>query len=213
MKPLSEIRSDYSKMTLDINTVGKNPIEQFEKWFQEAMSSSIPEPNALTLSTVSEDGRPSGRIVLLKGVEKGKFVFYSNYQSQKGKELEKNPACGLTFFWPELERQVRIEGIASRADSASSERYFQSRPLESQVGAWASPQSAIISNREILDERVKKIQEKFEGLEKLPKPNQWGGYEVEPLKIEFWQGRPNRLHDRIVFTKVDDAWQIHRLAP
>jgi len=213
LKPLSEIRSDYSKMTLDINTVGKNPIEQFEKWFQEAMSSSIPEPNALTLSTVSEDGRPSGRIVLLKGVEKGKFVFYSNYQSQKGKELEKNPACGLTFFWPELERQVRIEGIASRADSASSERYFQSRPLESQVGAWASPQSAIISNREILDERVKKIQEKFEGLEKLPKPNQWGGYEVEPLKIEFWQGRPNRLHDRIVFTKVDDAWQIHRLAP
>lgn len=200
-------------MALDVNAVSKDPIAQFEKWFQEAMASNIPEPNALTLSTVSKDGRPSGRIVLLKGVERGKFVFYSNYQSQKGKELDKNPACGLTFFWAELERQVRIEGIASRTDTAASEKYFQSRPRESQVGAWASPQSAIISNREILDERVKKIQEKFDGLEKLPKPNQWGGFEVEPLKIEFWQGRPNRLHDRIVFTKVDDTWQIHRLAP
>ncbi len=213
MKPLSDMRRDYSKMTLNSNAISKDPIVQFEKWFQEAVTSNVAEPNALTLSTVSEDGRPSGRIVLLKGVEKGKFVFYSNYQSQKGKELDKNPACGLTFFWPDLERQVRIEGIASRTDSASSEKYFQSRPRESQIGAWASPQSAIISNREILDERVNKIQEKFKGLEKLPKPNQWGGFEVEPLKIEFWQGRPNRLHDRIVFTKVDDAWQIHRLAP
>jgi pyridoxamine 5'-phosphate oxidase len=210
---ISNIRKDYSKSTLDIDIISKDPVSQFEKWFNEALNSGIPEPNALTLSTVSEDGRPSGRIVLLKGVEKGKFVFYSNYQSQKGKELDKNPACGLTFFWAELERQVRIEGIASRIDSTSSEKYFQSRPRESQVGAWASPQSAIISNREILEERVKKIQEKFEGQEKLPKPNQWGGFEVEPLKIEFWQGRANRLHDRIVFTKVDDAWQIHRLAP
>ena len=193
--------------------MSKDPIAQFGRWFEEARASGVPEPYALTLSTVSEDGRPSGRIVLLKGVEKGKFVFYSNYQSQKGKELENNPACGLTFFWPELERQVRIEGIASRTDSISSEKYFQSRPRESQVGAWASPQSSIISNREILEERVKKIQTKFEGLEKLPKPNQWGGFEVDPLKIEFWQGRPNRLHDRIVFTKVDAAWQIHRLAP
>ena len=122
------------------------------------MASEVPEPNALTLSTVSEDGRPSGRIVLLKGVEKGRFVFYSNYQSQKGKELESNPACSLTFFWPALERQVRVEGIASRTDSISSEKYFQSRPRESQVGAWASPQSSIISNREILEERAKKIQ-------------------------------------------------------
>jgi len=213
LKPLSDIRRDYSKMTLDTNAVDKDPIVQFEKWFQKAITSNVPEPNALTLSTVSEDGRPSGRIVLLKGVERGRFVFYSNYQSQKGKELEKNPACGLTFFWPELERQVRVEGIASRADSISSEKYFQSRPRESQIGAWASPQSAIISNREILDERVQQIQKKFDGLEKLPKPNQWGGFEVEPMKIEFWQGRPNRLHDRIVFTKVDEVWQVHRLAP
>jgi pyridoxamine 5'-phosphate oxidase len=213
LKQIHHIRKDYSKSSLDIDTVGKDPLPHFEKWFQEAIDANVPEPNALTLSTVSEDGRPSGRIVLLKGVEDGKFVFYSNYQSQKGKDIEKNPACGLTFFWPELERQVRIEGIATRTDSASSEKYFQSRPRESQVGAWASPQSAIIASREILDGRVKKIQEKFEGVEKLPKPNQWGGFAVEPFKIEFWQGRANRLHDRIVFTKVDNTWQIHRLAP
>lgn len=213
MKHIHHIRKDYSKSTLNIETVGKDPILQFEQWFEEAVASEVPEPNALTLSTVSEDGRPSGRIVLLKGVERGKFVFYSNYQSQKGKELEKNPACGLTFFWPDLERQIRIEGIASRVDPTVSENYFQSRPRDSQISAWASPQSAIISGREILDERVKKIEAKFEGVEKLPKPNQWGGFEVEPLKIEFWQGRTNRLHDRIVFTKVDEAWQVHRLAP
>jgi pyridoxamine 5'-phosphate oxidase len=213
LKPISDIRKDYSKSTLDFVTVNKDPIAQFEKWFQEALDSNLSEPNALTLSTVSEDGRPSGRIVLLKGIEKGKFVFYSNYQSQKGKELNNNPACSLTFFWPDLERQVRVEGIAIRTDSASSEKYFQSRPRESQIGAWASPQSAIISNREILDERVNKIRKKFEGVEKLPRPNQWGGFEVEPLKIEFWQGRSNRLHDRIVFINVDNVWQIHRLAP
>ena len=213
MKPITDIRKEYSKSTLDTGSVAKDPITQFERWFDEAMESKVPEPNALTLSTVSEDGRPSGRIVLLKGVEKGKFIFYTNYQSQKGKELENNPACSLTFFWPELERQVRIEGVAVRADSPSAEKYFQSRPRESQVGAWASPQSAIIANREILEERVKKIQEKFKDVEKLPKPNQWGGYEVEPNESEFWQGRPNRLHDRIVFTKVDGQWRVHRLAP
>jgi pyridoxamine 5'-phosphate oxidase len=173
----------------------------------------VPEPNAFTLSTVTDDGRPSGRILLLKGVENGKFIFYTNYQSAKGKEMEKNPACALTFFWPELERQVRIEGVASKTDAGSSEKYFQSRPRESQIGAWASPQSAVISGREILEERAKELQKKFDGVAKLPKPNQWGGYEVDPNEIEFWQGRPNRLHDRIVFYKVDDQWQAHRLAP
>ena len=213
MKPITDIRKDYSKSALDISTIGKDPIAQFEQWFEAAMASQVPEPNALTLSTVSPDGRPSGRIVLLKGVENGKFIFYTNYQSQKGKELEDNPACALTFFWPELERQICINGIASRTDSSSSEKYFQSRPRESQVGAWASPQSAIISERKILEDRVKVIEEKFKGIEKLPKPHQWGGYEIDPVKIEFWQGRASRLHDRIVFTKVDGAWQIHRLAP
>jgi len=213
LRPIADIRKEYSKSTLDTGSISKDPITQFERWLDEALASKVPEPNALTLSTVSEDGRPSGRVVLLKGIEKGKFIFYTNYQSQKGRELEHNPACSLTFFWPELERQVRIEGVASRTDSGSSEKYFQSRPRESQVGAWASPQSAIIVNREILEERVKRIQEKFKGEEKLPKPSQWGGYEVEPNEIEFWQGRPNRLHDRIVFTRVDGLWQVHRLAP
>lgn len=213
MKSIADIRKDYSKSSLDIKSVDQSPITQFTRWFDEALKSQVPEPNAFTLSTVSEDGRPSGRILLLKGVENGKFVFYTNYQSAKGKELESNPACALTFFWPELERQVRVEGIASKADVTMSEKYFQSRPRESQIGAWASPQSAVISDRKILDERVNELQKKFDGIEKLPKPNQWGGYEVEPNEIEFWQGRPNRLHDRLVFYKVDEKWQVHRLAP
>jgi len=178
MKSIADIRKDYSKSSLDIKSVDKNPLTQFARWFDEALKSEVDEPNAFTLSTVSEDGRPSGRIVLLKGLENGKFIFYSNYQSAKGKELENNPACALTFFWPELERQVRIEGVAAKIDVTSSEQYFQSRPRESQIGAWASPQSAVISGREILDARVNELQKKFVGVEKLPKPNQWGGYQV-----------------------------------
>ena len=212
-KAIADIRKDYSKSSLTIDSIDKNPISQFSKWFDEALTAQVNEPNAMALATVGEDGRPSLRIVLLKGIENGKFIFFTNYQSAKGKELENNPACAMTFHWAELERQVRIEGIASRLDAASSETYFQSRPRESQIGAWASPQSTIISSREILDERVKEIQKKFEDLEKLPKPNQWGGFAVEPNEIEFWQGRPNRLHDRIVFYKVDGDWEAHRLAP
>jgi pyridoxamine 5'-phosphate oxidase len=150
---------------------------------------------------------------LLKGIENEKFVFYTNYQSNKGKDLESNSACSLTFFWPELERQVRISGIAARTDQESSEKYFRSRPRASQIGAWASPQDSIIANREILEKRVKEIEKRFEGIDKLPKPNQWGGYTVDPLEIEFWQGRPSRLHDRILFTKIENRWEIHRLAP
>jgi pyridoxamine 5'-phosphate oxidase len=213
LNSIADIRKDYSKSSLDIASVDKNPITQFTRWFDEALASKVTEPTAFTLATVNADARPSARIVLLKGVENGKFIFFTNYQSTKGKELENNPACAITFFWPELERQVRIEGVASKIDVSSSEKYFQSRPRESQIGAWASPQSAIISDREILDSRVKELQKKFEGVDKLPKPNQWGGYEVEPNEIEFWQGRPNRLHDRIAFYKVDDKWQVHRLAP
>lgn len=213
LKPISDIRKDYSKFSLDLASVDQDPIVQFRKWFDEVLAAGLPEPNALTLSTVSVNGMPSARIVLLKGVDDGKFVFYTNYQSQKGKELEANPACALTFFWAGLERQVRIEGMAARASLQTSETYFQSRPRESQIGAWASPQSSVIASREILEARVHQLQEKFAGQNKLPKPSQWGGFEVDPLRIEFWQGRPNRLHDRIVFTKVDSQWQIHRLAP
>ena len=212
MNDIATIRKDYSKATLDTSSILKDPIQQFNTWFNEAVTSKVPEPNAMNLATVN-GGRPASRIVLLKGVEDGRFVFYTNYQSQKGKALEQNPACALTFFWPELERQVRIEGVATRVDAKRSEEYFQSRPRGSQVGAWASPQSSIINERLLLEERAKQIEEKFKGLEKLPKPQQWGGYEVDPMLLEFWQGRPSRLHDRILFTKVDGEWKINRLAP
>lgn len=213
MKGLSEIRTDYSKSTLDASSVSADPIQQFEKWFDEAVESKALEPNAMTLSTLSETGTPTSRIVLLKGVENGQFVFYTNYQSQKGKELDENPACSLNFFWPELERQVRIEGVAQRVTPASSDAYFQSRPRPSQVGAWASPQSTLVKDRLILEQRVLQIEERFKGLKVLPRPKQWGGYAITPMEIEFWQGRPNRLHDRIVYTFIDKKWKINRLAP
>jgi pyridoxamine 5'-phosphate oxidase len=213
MSSIAEIRKDYTKATLDQKDVNKNPIAQFEKWFYEAIKSQALEPNAMTLSTITEAGKPSARIVLLKGVEANSFLFYTNYQSQKGKELDANPACALTFFWPELERQVRIEGVCARVSETTSDTYFKSRPRGSQLGAWASPQSTLIKNRELLEARVKELEKRFEGKETLPKPKQWGGYAVEPLEIEFWQGRASRLHDRIVYYKTDGTWTIHRLAP
>ncbi len=213
MKGMDELRKEYSKASLDISDVNKDPIGQFDKWFKEALAAGIPEPNAFTLSTISEGGRPSARIVLLKGLDQRQFVFYTNYQSQKGKELDSNPACALTFFWPELERQVRIEGIATRVQESTSEQYFQSRPRGSQIGAWASPQSSVIANREILEAREREIEKKFEGLNLLPKPKQWGGFAITPIEIEFWQGRASRLHDRVVYYLTDEKWIIHRLAP
>ncbi len=213
MKPLADLRSEYTMSSLDSADVNKDPLKQFDRWFKEAIDSKLPEPNAMNLATVSEKGAPSSRIVLLKGVEKGQFVFFTNYQSQKGKELEKNPACALTFFWPELERQVRIEGLAERIDTKSSEDYFQSRPRSSQIGAWASPQSSVIKDRQILEDRVKEIERRFEGKEVLPKPNQWGGFGVTAHEIEFWQGRASRLHDRIAYLWIDKTWKISRLAP
>lgn len=213
MKGISEIRTDYSKAKLDISSVAPDPIVQFEKWFVEATNSKALEPNAMSLATLSESGAPTSRIVLLKGIENGQFVFYTNYQSQKGKELEANPACSLNFFWPELERQVRVAGVATRVSAETSDAYFQSRPRESQIGAWASPQSSLIKDRLILEERVKQIQEKYKDLNVLPRPKQWGGYGITPFEIEFWQGRPSRLHDRILYTFVDKKWKINRLAP
>jgi pyridoxamine 5'-phosphate oxidase len=213
MENLANIRKDYRKATLDVSSVDANPVRQFEKWFGEALNSEVIEPNAMNLATVNEHGKPSARIVLLKGLQDNRFVFFTNYQSSKGKELENNPACALTFFWPELERQVRIEGIASRVEPGMSDTYFQSRPRESQMGAWASPQSALIENRRILEERFQEIEKKFQGQPTLPRPQQWGGYQVEPFEIEFWQGGPGRLHDRIVYMRIDSEWKIYRLAP
>lgn len=213
MNDISALRKDYQKAALDEKSVTPEPVKQFTLWLHEAITAQVPEPNAMTLATVNETGRPAARIVLLKGIENDRFVFYTNYQSRKGKELDQNPACSLTFFWPELERQVRIEGIASRVDEKRSEDYFQSRPRGSQLGAWASPQSSIIQNRSLLEERIQQLEARFAGQEVLPKPNQWGGYEIEPLLVEFWQGRSNRLHDRLLYSHVDGIWTINRLAP
>ena len=213
MVSLSEIRKEYSRGVLDETAAAKDPLVQFEKWFQEAIKAEIPEPSAMNLATVSENGLPSSRIVLLKGIEGGSFVFYTNYQSRKGNQLDESPVCALTFFWPELERQIRIEGAAKRMPEDASIAYFQSRPRDSQVGAWASPQSTIIANRNILEERVKEIEKRFKGQPVLPKPKQWGGFRVEPHWIEFWQGRQSRLHDRILYSRTNKGWKINRLAP
>ncbi len=213
MHKLADLRKEYSHTSLDVSHVLMDPIAQFNKWFDEALQAEVLEPNAMSLATVSADNRPSCRIVLLKGIEQNKFIFYTNYQSHKGRELEKNPVCALTFFWPELERQVRIEGNVTRVDEQKSQQYFQSRPVGSQIGAWASPQSTVIESREILEERMKQIEKRFAGNAVIPKPHQWGGFQVDPTMIEFWQGRRNRLHDRLEFVKSDAAWVIRRLAP
>ncbi|WKZ58056.1 MAG: pyridoxamine 5'-phosphate oxidase [Cyclobacteriaceae bacterium] len=213
MSSISSIRNEYTKAALDIDSVHHNPVEQFAQWFNEALAAKLPEPTAMHLATVNAQGRPSGRMVLLKGIEDSKFVFFTNYQSSKGKDLDENPVCALTFFWPELERQVRIEGIVTRIDAERSDAYFQSRPRGSQIGAWSSPQSTPIKNRQILEQRMQEIEKRFEHQDPLPRPHQWGGYEVEPVLIEFWQGRPSRLHDRILYTKADNDWKISRLAP
>jgi pyridoxamine 5'-phosphate oxidase len=213
MQNISDLRKEYSRATLDISNVLPDPVKQFEKWFDEAVQAGISEPNAMHLATVNEQGKPSSRIVLLKGIAKEGFVFYTNYQSKKGKELDQNPACAITFFWADIERQVRMEGVAERVDTNLSEIYFQSRPRGSQIGAWASPQSSVVKNREILEQRFSEIEKKFETQKVLPRPHQWGGYRIDPLLIEFWQGRAGRLHDRIQFTKVEGVWRIDRLAP
>lgn len=213
MLDLAGIRKEYSKATLDINTVHPDPVKQFETWFQEALDAAILEPSAMALASANKDGRPSLRIVLLKGIGEGKFIFYSNYKSRKGKELQINPACAATFFWPELERQVRIEGDVEPLKRPVSEEYFKTRPRNSQVAAWASPQSESIENRRMLETLIKRTEQKFEGCETLPLPPDWGGYALDPLTIEFWQGRTNRLHDRIIYTKENGSWKTGRLAP
>ncbi len=213
MSNIADIRSEYSKSSLHISSVSKDPIDQFGQWFGEALKSEVREVNAMSLATINQHNRPSCRIVLLKGIEKRRFVFFTNYQSAKGKDLEANPACALTFFWPELERQVRVEGVATRVEESASEAYFKSRPRGSQIGAWSSPQSTIIEDSELLNQRVKQMETRFKGQETLPRPKQWGGYAVDPFLLEFWQGRPNRLHDRILYTRDGQNWKINLLAP
>lgn len=210
---IADIRKDYRLQTLDEAGVSADPIQQFGVWWQEALQSEIVEVNAMTLATANEQGVPSARIVLLKGYDERGFVFFSNYESKKAGDLQVNPVASLVFFWKELERQVRISGSVEKVTELESDQYFQSRPEGSRIGAWASPQSTVISSRQVIEEKVEALQAAFEGKE-IPRPLHWGGYRVVPTKIEFWQGRSSRLHDRIQYTLQSDGnWIIERLAP
>ncbi|MCA6470308.1 MAG: pyridoxamine 5'-phosphate oxidase [Chitinophagaceae bacterium] len=210
---IADIRKDYRLQTLDEAGVAADPIQQFGIWWQEALQSEIVEVNAMTLATANEQGVPSARIVLLKGYDERGFVFFSNYESKKAGDLQVNPMASLVFFWKELERQVRISGRVEKVTELESDQYFQSRPEGSRIGAWASPQSTVISSRQVIEEKVEALQVSFEGKE-IPRPLHWGGYRVVPSSIEFWQGRSSRLHDRIQYTlQSDDNWVIERLAP
>lgn len=209
---LQKLREDYSKHSLDESDVNSDPVEQFESWMKEAIDAEVPEPNAMTLSTVDANNKPHSRVVLLKGIEEGDFVFYTNWQSEKGSELEQNPNAALCFLWLELERQVRIEGVAEKLSQEESEEYFKKRPYKSQIGALASNQSSVVPNREFLEKRFEELEEKYnEG--DVPKPESWGGYRIKPEILEFWQGRRSRLHDRIKYEKVGNKWDIKRLSP
>jgi pyridoxamine 5'-phosphate oxidase len=209
---ISDIRKDYKLRTLNEEDVTADPIEQFTRWWSEAIYSEIDEVNAMTLATATKDGVPSARIVLLKGYNENGFIFFTNYNSHKGQELAENPRAALVFFWKELERQVRIEGMVEKVSAKESDEYFNTRPSGSRIGAWASPQSSIIENRDVIELSAKKYDATFK--EEIPRPPYWGGYIVMPVKIEFWQGRSSRLHDRIQYTKQsDEGWEIRRLAP
>jgi len=209
---IAGIRKEYIKHSLDAVAVGSNPVAFFLGWLDEAFNAGVLEPTAMAVSSVSEDGRPSSRIVLLKGTEDGKFTFFTNYNSRKGREINTNSEVALLFFWPELERQVRVEGIAIRVSEEESDAYFNSRPLESRIGAVASPQSTVISGRKTLEELYNMIAEKTI-LEGIVRPENWGGFTVIPHTVEFWQGRPGRLHDRIRFRSEGNEWIKERLAP
>ena len=211
---IADLRREYKQESLDLSDVRPDPIAQFRHWFEEALASDLPEPNAMVLATATPDARPSARVVLLKGLEADSFLFYTNYSSRKGRDIAENPQVALTFNWLELERQVRIEGRAEKLPPDTSTEYFQSRPRGSQIGAWASPQSQSIPSREALETRVLQFEETHQGEDTLPRPDFWGGYRVIPSLIEFWQGRPSRLHDRICYTRSEQApWRIERLAP
>ena len=210
---IADIRKNYSQKNLSEKDAAINPIQQFSKWWEEAVASKIDEVNAMTLATASTDGVPSARIVLLKGFTETGFTFFTNYNSFKGQQLAENPKACLVFFWKELERQVRITGLIEKVTAEESNNYFHSRPASSQIGAIASPQSRVIENREWLDKHYEKLEQELQGME-LQRPVHWGGYIIKPVIVEFWQGRPSRLHDRLQYTLDDSGnWKIERLAP
>lgn len=209
---ISKLRNEYTLNGLDASDVLPDPIAQFRLWFDAALNASVPEPNAMHISTVTAEGRPDGRIVLLKDVSEAGFVFYTNYESRKGRELIGQPFATLTFFYPELERQIRIEGHVEKVSANESDDYFNSRPRGSQIGAWVSHQSLVIDSRDVLENRQRELESQFLG-QPVPRPPYWGGFRVVPDAVEFWQGRPSRLHDRIRYRKEAQNWLIERLAP
>ncbi len=211
---IEDLREDYRRGEFDLTNADPDPFLQFKTWFEEALAADLPEPNAMTLATSTPDGHPSARIVLLKGFDEDGFIFYSNYESSKGEQLAANPRAALVFVWLEIHRQVRVEGMVEKLPADQSAAYFRSRPRGSQIGAWASPQSRIIESREIIEEKVRELEEKYAGAEALPLPDYWGGYRVKPHRIEFWQGRSSRLHDRILYRREEGLeWTRERLAP
>lgn len=209
---VEDLRTEYKRFGLLEADAHHDPVEQFRRWFEEALAADLHEPNAMTVATATPDGRPSARVVLLKGFDGRGFVFYTNYDGRKGRELEQNPCAALLFYWPELERQVRIEGRARRLSEDESDAYFASRPRGSRLGAVASQQSRPVGSRERLEERLEASEAGHEGRE-VPRPDFWGGYRVEPESFEFWQGRENRLHDRLVYSREREGWVMGRLQP
>jgi pyridoxamine 5'-phosphate oxidase len=212
-KSLGQERREYQRGSLQEGSLPGDPMELFELWMGEARSTSNPDPTAMTLSTVDASGHPASRMVLLKAIERGKLIFFTNYQSRKGEQLDNRSEVAAHFYWPELERQVRVEGMAHKLQAASSDRYFRSRPLESQVGAWASPQSRVIPDRSFLEKEFEKYARKFQSGKEVPRPTYWGGYAITPVRMEFWQGGIHRLHDRIEYRIEEDGWSRVRLAP
>lgn len=210
---IEKLRRDYTGGLLDESMVDPNPFRQFEKWFEEAVKAEIADPHAMVIATISQGRKPSARVVLLRGFEREGFVFYTNYRSHKGNDILQNPNVAAVFYWNELDRQVRIEGTVEKVDARNSDEYFHSRPRESQLAAWASNQSEVISDRAELDGLFKEYEKRFAD-QPVPRPENWGGFKIMPLSYEFWQGRPNRLHDRISYVPGKPGeWKIRRLAP
>ncbi len=210
---LKNIRTSYLKDSLELEELSEDPMVMTKKWFQVALDQDIYEANAISLATVNDKDRPSIRTVLLKEIDESGYIFYSNYHSRKGREIQKNPKAAILFFWKELERQIRIEGKIEKTSEANAKAYFQSRPKGSQLGAWASQQSKVLSDRSELDDRLKELRDIYKNRESLPKPAHWGGYRLVPDYYEFWQGRDNRLHDRFEYKQQKEGWLINRLAP